>query len=149
MRKRIVVIEDNAPDVFLLEEALAQAHVDCELISLSDGEQARTYLMNGVQGSPPDLLLVDLNLPKLNGVELLEVMRQQPSMARVPVVVWSSFSDNRRLGDLGVRHFFTKPSSLDAFVEIGEVIRGILEKEPVVAGGRIGHGRGPTHQGTS
>ncbi|MCC6589580.1 MAG: response regulator [Bryobacterales bacterium] len=125
-KKRIVVIEDNAPDIFLLEEALAQAHVDCDLISLSDGEQARTYLMNSAHGHPPDLLLLDLNLPKLNGRELLELIRRQPALACVPVVVWSSFSDKRLIEQFGVKYFFTKPCSLDAFVEIGEVIRGIL-----------------------
>ena len=125
-RKRIVVIEDNAPDVFLLKEALAQANVDCELLSLADGEQARTYLLNCTLEHAPDLLLVDLNLPKLNGSEILELIRRQASLARVPVVVWSSFSDKRLIGQFGVKHFFTKPCSLDAFVEIGEVIRGIL-----------------------
>lgn len=126
-RKRvIVVIEDNAPDVFLLEEALTEAGVDCELVSLDDGEKARAYIRDATNERTPDLFLVDLNLPRLNGAELLALIRQQPSIAKVPVIVWSSLCDKKTLDKFGVEHFFTKPSSLEGFVQIGELIRTIL-----------------------
>ena len=126
--KRIVVIEDNPPDVLLLEVALQEAGVEFDLVSLGDGEQARTYIHNGAPKEPPDLFLVDLNLPILSGIEVLELIRREPSISNVPIIVWSSIRDNKDLEPFGIKQFFTKPSSLEAFVQIGHVIREILHQ---------------------
>mgnify|MGYP000937130182 CR=1 FL=1 len=126
MSKRIVVIEDNAPDVFLLKEALAQAGVACQIETFEDGERARAFIVTCTAPNRPDLFVVDWNIPKLDGVELLGLIRLHPTFADTPIVVWSSLGDPKGIEAFDIKHFFVKPSSLEGFLQIGQVLRSIL-----------------------
>ena len=129
---RILVIEDNRSDVFLLDLALKKQDLRFELVHLPTGAQALAFIRR--QGAfadtaVPDLILVDLHLSRYSGEDILREIRSANYLAGVPVCVWSS-SQSRRdealLKDLGVSQFITKPSGLDQFMEIGKVIKDLL-----------------------
>ena len=129
---RILVIEDNRSDVFLLDLALKKQDVRFELVHLPTGAQALAFIRRqGVYADTtvPDLILVDLHLSRYSGEDILREIRGASYLAGVPVCVWSS-SQSRRdealLRDLGVSQFITKPSGLDQFMEIGKVIKDLL-----------------------
>jgi DNA-binding response OmpR family regulator len=129
---RILVIEDNASDVFLLDRALKKQDFPFELVHLLNGGEALAFIRRqGVyaKAANPDLILMDLNLSKYTGEDILREIRASKHLAGVPLCVWSS-SQSRRdkslLKDLGVSQFITKPSGLDQFMQIGKTIKDLL-----------------------
>ena len=130
---RILVIEDNSADVFLLRRALNKQDLRFELISLADGKDALAFIRREgayADAAIPSLILVDLNLPKCDGEEILREIQHSRHLAGIPVCAWSS-SQSRRdqdlLKELGVVRFITKPSGLDQFMEIGKILKDLLE----------------------
>ena len=129
---RILVIEDNRSDVFLLERALKKQNLRFELIHLLDGCEALAFIRRQgayAKAAIPNLILMDVHLSKYTGEDILREIRAAGHLAGVPVCAWSS-SQSRRdkslLKDLGVSQFITKPSGLDQFMEIGKTIKGLL-----------------------
>src|SRR5271167_2016201 len=114
----ILIVEDNEGDVLLLKEALREGGIEFHLKHLADGEQALVYLNErsreeGV--SAPDLVLLDLNLPKRDGWEVLQVLRRSPDLTRTPVVIFSSSNapeDLRRAASADSLIYIRKPSNL-------------------------------------
>jgi chemotaxis family two-component system response regulator Rcp1 len=135
---RILVIEDNGSDVFLLDRALNKQNLEFELVHLLSGSQALAFIRRQgayADAAIPNLILVDLNLSKYTGEDILREIRKARYLDGVPVCVWSS-SQSRRdetlLKHLGVSQFITKPSGLEQFMEIGKTIKDVL------AGARMG-----------
>lgn len=129
---RILVIEDNISDVFLLDRALRKQDFEFELTHLLEGGEALAFIrrQGAYAGAAiPDLILMDLNLSKYSGEEILRDIRAAKHLVGVPVCAWSS-SQSRRdqilLADLGVARFIFKPSGLDQFMEIGAIIKNLL-----------------------
>ena len=131
-RFQILVVEDAEPDVLLVREALERSGLDFDLYVLDDGEKAVDFaesLDRGLSVSRPHLVLLDLNLPKKSGSQVLERLRQSPACDRIPVVVLTSSDspkDKAKVGQLGATRYFQKPSRLDEFMRLGEVVREIL-----------------------
>ena len=130
---RILVIEDNGADVFLLGRALNLQDRRFELICVTDGDAALAFIRREgayADAAIPNLILVDLNLPKCEGEDILREIRHTKHLIGVPVCAWSS-SQSRRdrdlLTELGVVRFITKPSGLDQFMEIGKILSDLLE----------------------
>ena len=132
----IVLAEDNPPDVFLIREALDQEGLVCDVDTIDDGDEMLSFL-DRLEADPmlrcPDLFVVDLNLPKRSGGEILSRVRRAGHCAQVPVIVISS-SDAPRDLDLAkamqVTHYFRKPSELKEFMKIGAHIRAALNTPP-------------------
>jgi chemotaxis family two-component system response regulator Rcp1 len=129
---RILVIEDNASDVFLLDRALKKRGFQFELVHLQSGREALAFIRRQgaySEAAIPDLILMDLNLSQYTGEDILREIRAAEHLTGVPVCVWSS-SQSRRdkslLKDLGVSQFITKPSGLGQFMEIGKTIQDLL-----------------------
>ena len=129
---RILVVEDNGSDVFLLERSLKMQGLPFELTHMLSGDEALAFIRRQgawAEALIPHLILVDLNLSKYTGEDILREIRAAKHLAGVPVCVWSS-SQSRRdrslLKDLGVSQFITKPSGLDQFMEIGKTIKDLL-----------------------
>lgn len=131
---RIVLVEDNPGDVHLLRMALRSAAVACEVQVLVDGAEGMALARREgphAGAAPPDLIVLDLNLPKHHGLEVLEALRADPVLAEVPVVVFSSFASPReqaRVRELGASRFLAKPPDLDAFLQVGSVLRSVLQE---------------------
>jgi len=126
-KPRIVLVEDNPGDVLLVKKALQEKGIAADLRCFEDGQQALKSLSQ--QGrKAPDLILLDLNLPKTEGVDVLKAVRNTPNLASVPVVILTSSespADMHRTALLGAARFIRKPSGLDDF--LGAVGRGVEE----------------------
>jgi DNA-binding response OmpR family regulator len=129
---RILVIEDNGSDVFLLDRALTKQDFPFELVHLSNGDAALAFIRRQApyaDAAIPNLILLDLNLSKYTGEDVLRTIRGAAHLAGVPVCVWSSSQsprDEALLKELGVCRFITKPSGLDQFMEIGKTLKDLL-----------------------
>lgn len=129
---RILVVEDNRSDVFLLDRALKRQNLNFDLVHLPNGDEALAFIRRQgtyADSAVPDLILLDLNLSKYTGEDMLREIRSATYLSGVPVCVWSSSRSRRDealLKDLGVCQFITKPSGLDQFMEIGKTIKNLL-----------------------
>jgi CheY-like chemotaxis protein len=128
----ILLADDNASDVYLIREALREHAVDCVLRVASDGKDVLGIISGEAPDANPDridLLILDLNLPRHDGIEILQRMRESAWIGHVPVVVLTS-SDSPRdrlmANQLGVTRYLRKPSSLDEFLDLGAVFKELL-----------------------
>jgi CheY-like chemotaxis protein len=128
-RKSVFVIEDNDADAFLIEEALAKANLNCDVKRFSEGEKALAALFEQ-QESTPDAILLDLHMPKLEGLDVLQRIRNTPRLSRVPVGILtgsSAPSDEQRAERLGATRYIHKPMSYEQFVnDIQDVVKEFL-----------------------
>ena len=126
---RVLLVEDNEADVRLTREALREAGENVRLSAVGDGEQALLYLrrQEGYANVPrPDLVLLDLNLPRKNGLEVLDELRADPALAQLPVIVLTSSAarpDVEAAYACGADAFVVKPHELDAFMDLIGAIR--------------------------
>jgi two-component system, chemotaxis family, response regulator Rcp1 len=123
---RILLVDDSAGDAELFRLALAEARPDCELVVASDGEQALGLLAGG---ELPDLMVLDLNLPRLSGHELLADLRatREPRLRRLPVVILTTSAapaDVQRSYDLFASSHLVKPADVDHLFELVETLAG-------------------------
>ncbi len=124
----ILLVEDNPGDVRLTEEALREARIANRVWVARDGEEALDFLRQrgSHSDSPrPDLMLLDLNLPKKDGREVLEEVKRDPELHRIPVIVLTTSGADRDIllsYDLHANCFIKKPIDYDEFIS---AIRGI------------------------
>lgn len=121
----ILLVEDNPGDMRLTLEALKEGKVYCKMHWVKDGVEAMDFLYrrNGYeQAARPDLILLDLNLPRMDGREVLENVKTDPKLRRVPVVILTTSKaeeDIIRSYDLYANCYMTKyPVDLDSFIEV-------------------------------
>jgi chemotaxis family two-component system response regulator Rcp1 len=140
---RIFLAEDHFPDVTLIKEALRHAGLSFEIEHAKDGALAIQALLALDAISRPDLIIVDLNLPKKTGFDVLAALPRNPALAKVPVIVLTSSNsehDRQRAVDLGATAFLSKPSDLHEFLErVGGVVRDILARKKSAGGWHQGH----------
>ena len=128
----ILVIEDNPADVALLRLALESAELDCDLTVIEDGGQALAFIREheeATSASTLELAILDLNLPKNDGLEILEAMRASKAFSDIPVAILSSSSSTReraRMEKFSVKRFITKPADLEEFMKIGLTVKELL-----------------------
>jgi two-component system response regulator len=125
-KKAILLVEDNPSDVLLTKRALAKSHVVNEVIVARDGAEAIEYLFGrgACEGRDtaiqPAIVLLDLHLPKVSGLEVLEAIRSDPRTQHLAVTVLTSSnesSDISRAYELGVNSYIQKPVDFDRFAE--------------------------------
>jgi CheY-like chemotaxis protein len=124
----ILIVEDNPGDVRLTEEALKEAGVRSRVFVAEDGVEALRLLRR--QGNPadaprPDLILLDLNLPRRDGREVLAAIKEDPDLRRIPVVVLTTSQDERDVlcaYDLHANCYIAKPADLDEFLRVVRLI---------------------------
>lgn len=120
----ILLVEDNPGDVRLVIESLKVSKIRNRMSVVEDGEAAIAFVRRQDQYahvSPPDLIVLDLNLPKKNGREVLAELKSDPHLKRIPVVVMSSSSgddDVRAAYENYVNCYITKPVDLKQFINI-------------------------------
>jgi len=126
---RILLIEDNPADVYLIRESFKENGLHCAIENINDGEDALAYVRRVPFSPLPDLIILDLNLPKAEGGDILEAIRASGSFSAVPVVIFTSSDspqDKLHAARFGARKYIRKPSSLDAFLQIGGEIKDLL-----------------------
>jgi CheY-like chemotaxis protein len=123
----ILHVEDDPNDTLLLEHACQKAGVVYDLQAVNDGDQAIAYLRglndfsDRMKHPLPQLILLDLKMPRVSGFDVLSWMRSEQSMSGVPVVVLTSSNhdaDVKRAYDLGAKSYLVKPVGFDALVEL-------------------------------
>jgi two-component system, chemotaxis family, response regulator Rcp1 len=129
---RILLVEDNAGDVYLLEKTLKSCHLRYELNHYTDGEQAIRALEKGELSGVPDLIILDLNLPRREGFDVLQTIRGKPGMVGVPIGILTSSDaakDRHRIALTGGERYIHKPPELEDFLEqVGQAIEDLLAK---------------------
>ncbi len=124
----ILLIEDNEGDVRLIREAFKGSRIDNKFFVVYNGENAMDYLHSREEfaGSPkPDLILLDLNLPKKTGFEILEDIKSNPELKKIPVVVLTTSSSKEHIQKsygLYANCFVTKPADFNEFVDVIKTI---------------------------
>ena len=132
MVTRILVAEDNPADVYLLREAFSLEGHEVEMTVVTDGEQALEFVQGQgpfASAAIPDLVVLDLNLPKSDGSDVLRCIRETEAYRGVPVVVLTSSDsprDRKTIENLGASSFITKPSDLDSFLALGRTLIGFI-----------------------
>ncbi len=125
----ILLIEDDSGDVELIKEALKESKMQNSLDVVEDGEEALAFLRREgrfADATEPDLILLDLNLPKKDGREVLAEIKEDPALRRIPVVVLTTSEaekDILKSYDLHANCYITKPVDLDQFIEIVKSIQ--------------------------
>ena len=120
----VLLVEDNAADVRLTREAMKEGRILNNLHVVGDGEAAIDFLMQRppfADAPRPDLVLLDLNLPKKSGREVLAVIKQSPALKTIPVVVLTTSraeEDILKTYQLHANCFITKPVDLDNFIKV-------------------------------
>jgi CheY-like chemotaxis protein len=128
----ILLVEDNAADIKITQRALRESASHVQLIVVRDGQEAVEYLLR--QGSHaqdgswrrPDLILLDLNLPRLTGREVLERIRSTADLKSVPVVILTTSRRAEEIQDLyaaGANTYIEKPQDFARFVEVLQTIQ--------------------------
>jgi len=129
----LLVAEDNEADVILFQEALSHHQVKYEIQLVTDGKAALDFIgrMGKPEGPPcPDVMLLDLNLPKADGVTILAAFRSHPECGETPVIVVTSSDAERdrvQVGAYKIARYFRKPSDFDAFMELGAIVRAAVQ----------------------
>ena len=132
--KRLVLIEDNPADVFLVQKALEANDVACEMTEFENGLEALKVLCpaEGTEANlfVPDAILLDLNTPKSDGFNVLVRIKNTPHLADVPIAIFTSSqarSDKARSDSLGAARYIQKPSGLEEFLStVGLAIKEML-----------------------
>ncbi|MFY1692511.1 response regulator [Plantactinospora sp. WMMB782] len=143
---RILVVDDDPGDVLMIEEALADSEVPKSIDVVGDGEEAMEFLFREGrhrEANRPDMILLDLNMPRMDGRQVLDKVKSDDSLRTIPIVVLTtSNADTDILGSYNLRAnaYVTKPIDLDDFNDVirrideffGQVV--VLPKPPASAG---------------
>jgi CheY-like chemotaxis protein len=121
----ILVVEDDKVDALTIERSLKrELKLTNPIVFAGDGEEALAYLRDP-QKARPGLVLLDLNMPRLNGLELLAIMKQDPNLRTIPVVVLTTSNEERdrmKSFHLGVAGYMVKPVDYPQFVDVVKTI---------------------------
>ena len=121
---RILLVEDSSADAILLQEALRAADVFSPVDHVTDGEQALAHLRDAE--IPPALMLLDLNLPRMDGREVLAQVKGDPELRDIPVIILTTSSapkDVKLAYERGANAFVRKPLGMDRLIEAAGAIR--------------------------
>lgn len=125
---QVLLVEDNEGDVRLIKEAFSESKIDKTFNVARDGEDALNYLYakgKYTERIKPDIVLLDINLPKKNGFEVLESIKKDPELKKIPVIMLSSSSSEEHViksYDLNANCYVTKPVDFDEYIRAVKII---------------------------
>lgn len=122
--KPILLVEDDQVDVMTVKRALKEVKVTNPIVNMENGEEALKYL-RAPANEKPCIILLDINMPIMNGIEFLQVAKHDDQLKRIPVVVLTTSEEQRdkiSSFDLGVAGYIAKPVDYRQFVEIMRTI---------------------------
>jgi CheY-like chemotaxis protein len=128
----MLLVEDNPADVFFVRAALQHEGIESEILVANDGEKAIQFV-EAAEANPaapcPQVVLLDLNLPRTSGTDVLRRLRKSSRCANVPVIVVTSSdapSDREEVESLGASRYFLKPQNIDEYMKLGSIVREVL-----------------------
>jgi CheY-like chemotaxis protein len=123
-KKRLLLVEDNPGDIRLTMEAIKECKIEIDMDVISDGEKVMTFLNKEGEyqnAEKPDIIMLDLNLPKRNGIEILKEIKTHPKLKRIPVIaVTTSEADHDifKAYDMYANAYILKPVDFDDFTRV-------------------------------
>ena len=123
--KPILLVEDDSADVMIVEHALKDLNITNEMIHSANGEEALEYL-NGKSNRKPCIILLDLNMPRMNGIEFLKIVKSNEVLRKIPVIVLSTSQEEFDVAEsfnLSVAGYMVKPVDYKQFVETIRAIK--------------------------
>ena len=122
--KPILLVEDDQVDAMTVKRALKELNITNKLSIVHNGEEALTFLRNP-ENEKPGIILLDLNMPKMNGIEFLQIAKKDDGLKRIPVVVLTTSKEDQDKVDsfnFGVAGYMIKPVDYRKFVEVVKTI---------------------------
>jgi len=119
----ILLVEDNEGDIILTREALKEGKIKNEISVARDGEEALTFLKEA--SLLPDLVLLDINLPRMNGLELLTIIKQDDDLKKIPVIMLTTSVSEKDIFESYTNYancFISKPVNLPQFMDVVKTI---------------------------
>ena len=117
--KIIYLADDDQDDRFFISEAIKKFNPEITIIEVENGVELLSMMQE--ENNPPGLVLVDMNMPKMNGLETVSAIRNSPGFSFIPAVMLSTSSDPSLISlayEAGVNSFFIKPTSLEGFIDL-------------------------------
>jgi|SRR5581483_11894541 len=127
---RILIVEDNPADVTFLRRALRNDGLVVDVSVANDGDRAIDYLERCSEDTRPDLVVIDINLPKRDGIDVLRKCRFKPSLADTKTMILTSSDDTNdhcRADVIGANAYVRKPKAFSGFAEVVATVRHLLE----------------------
>src|SRR5882757_4840295 len=121
----ILLVDDNEGDILLTKEALGDARIINKISIAYDGIEALRFLRKQTGGGMPDLILLDINLPRMDGTELLGIIKTDPDLKRIPVIMLTTSSAEKDIlasYENYANCYITKPVDLDRFMDVVRTI---------------------------
>lgn len=125
----ILLVEDNLADIRLIEEAFKEASINYNITAMQDGEKALNYLKKIDEFenvTTPDIIILDLNLPKINGLEVLQIVKNDPALLSIPIIILTSSQDSQDVQNSYKGHancYIQKPENLEGFINLAKQIQ--------------------------
>jgi CheY-like chemotaxis protein len=122
--KPILLVEDDTVDVMTVKRALKDVQVTSELVAAGDGEQALAYLRDD-GNAKPCVILLDLNMPKMNGIEFMRIIKADEVLQRIPIIVLTTSNSDQDISksfELGAAGYMLKSVDYKKFIEIIKTI---------------------------
>ncbi len=120
--RTILIIDDNPGDIRLTQEILKSSKFDSKLVAIYNGEEAIAYLTKAIANKTlPNLIILDLNLPRLNGIEVLEIIKSDSVLKLLPVVILTSSEADYDIHKSYQNHanlYLTKPVAFDEYFKV-------------------------------
>jgi CheY-like chemotaxis protein len=131
---RFLLVDDDVDDVSLFKEVLQEVNPSIDFVSAADGQEAMTILKQH-QTNVPDVIFLDLNMPRMDGKQCLTEIKRDPQLQRIPVIMYTTSCQSKDIEETmlkGAICFITKPSNLkelkNILSSISQNVRGNLEK---------------------
>lgn len=126
LSRPILLVEDNPMDIDLTQRAFSERKLGNPIIVVRDGQEALDYFSAWTDGDPlPVVILLDLKLPKIHGLEVLQAIKRNEAFCKIPVVVLTSSAEDQDINaayELGANSYIIKPVDFDKFIEIASQI---------------------------
>lgn len=117
--RSILLVEDDQVDCMTIKRALEEENINNRLDIVSNGEEALAYLLSS-ENDLPSIILLDLNMPRMNGIELMKAIKKHPGLKKIPIVVLTTSSAEQDINDsfeLGAAGFMVKPLDYREFID--------------------------------
>jgi CheY-like chemotaxis protein len=126
-KSKILLVEDNPVDIDLTQRAFKKQLFHCTVDISRDGEEANQAIQRWEEGleTPPDLILMDLKMPRMDGFDVLKILRQSPKSCRIPVIILTSSNEETDIStayQLGANSYLLKPIDYSKFVSLIQMI---------------------------
>jgi CheY-like chemotaxis protein len=126
LRTSILIAEDDADDRFLLQSAFSENGYTENIEFVENGVEVMNYLKDRTKGNYPSFILLDLNMPKKNGREVLKEIKEHPELKRIPVIIFTTTKNETEINrcyELGANSYIVKPSSFAILLNIIRQVR--------------------------